>query len=157
VEATVGQVLDGLKDRIAEGGLAIRTEIAPNARAFEADAQRVRQILFNLLSNAVAHSPQGGAITIRARSDGAFVALSVRDEGPGIAEDRAEAVFERFHTAAGPGGKRGGVGLGLSLVKGFVELHGGTVAVAPVEGPGAELVVRLPMRQAGREEEKRAA
>jgi signal transduction histidine kinase len=117
---------------------------------FDADAQRVRQVLFNLLSNAVSHSPPGGRITIAARDDGDFVALSVRDRGPGIAEDKAEAVFERFHTAGAPG-RRGGVGLGLSLVKGFVELHGGTVAVAPVDGPGAELVARFPRRAAGTE------
>jgi len=157
VEETIAQVLDGLKDRIAEGALVIETAVAPDAASFEADAQRVRQVIFNLLSNAAAHSPHGGRITISARRDGEFVALSVRDQGPGIAEERTETVFERFHTAAGPSGKRGGVGLGLSLVKGFVELHGGTVAVAPVSGPGAELVVRFPRHQAGRQEEKRAA
>ena len=157
VDAAITQVLDGLKDRIAEGALSIETDVAPDAATFEADAQRVRQVLFNLLSNAAAHSPHGGRITIRARRDGDFIAISVRDEGPGIAQDRAETVFERFHTAAGPGGKRGGVGLGLSLVKGFVELHGGTVAVAHDAGPGAELVVRFPRNPVQRSDEQRAA
>jgi signal transduction histidine kinase len=156
VDGTLRQVLDGLKDRIAEASLEIRTEIADDAATFEADAQRVRQVLFNLVSNAVSHSPPEGVITIAARRDGEFVALSVRDRGPGIAEDRVEAVFERFHTAGAPG-RRGGVGLGLSLVKGFVELHGGTVEVAHVEGPGAELVVRFPRRQADRAPVRHAA
>ncbi|MBJ3776845.1 sensor histidine kinase [Acuticoccus mangrovi] len=148
VRAAVRQVLDGLKDRVAEAALDIRIEIDDDARTFEGDAQRVRQILFNLLSNAVSHSPPGGCITIAARRDRGFVAVSVRDRGPGIAEEKAEAVFERFHTT-GAGGRRGGVGLGLALVKSFVELHGGTVSVAPVEGPGAELVVRFPLSASG--------
>jgi len=146
--ADVQQVLDGLKDRIAEGGLAVEVDIAPDAGEFTADTQRVRQVLFNLLSNAVSHSPAGGRITIASRREGGFVAIAVRDRGPGIATDKAEAVFERFMTT-GAKGRRGGVGLGLSLVKSFVELHGGSVAVVPVDGPGAEVVVRFPRHAAG--------
>lgn len=142
------QVLDGLKDRIAEGGLDIRVAIADDAATFDGDALRVRQILFNLLSNAVSHSPPGGTIAISSWRDGDALALAVRDHGPGIAQAKAEAVFERFHTS-GAAGRRGGVGLGLSLVKSFVELHGGTVSVAPVDGSGAELVVRFPRFSAG--------
>nr|WP_255720460.1 PAS domain-containing sensor histidine kinase [Acuticoccus kalidii] len=145
VVGTVRQVLDGLKDRVAEGAIDIKIDVADDARVFDADALRVRQVLFNLVSNAISHSPPGGSVVVAARRDGTFVAVSVRDHGPGIAEDKAEAVFERFHTAASQG-RRGGVGLGLSLVKSFVELHGGTVSVAPVEGDGAELVVRFPLQ-----------
>lgn len=156
VAATVRHVLDGLKDRVAEAALDIRLDVAGDAHSFEGDAQRVRQILFNLMSNAVAHSPHGGAVAITARREADTVAISVRDHGPGIAQDKMEAVFERFMTT-GAQGRRGGVGLGLSLVKGFVELHGGSVAVAPVAGPGAEVVVRFPRRAARATGEARAA
>ncbi len=148
VTATLRQVLDGLKDRIVEAALDVQLDLADDARVFAGDEMRVRQVLFNLVSNAVSHSPQGGAVTVASRRDGDYVALSVRDYGPGISEDNAEAVFERFNTS-GSHGRRRGVGLGLSLVKSFVELHGGTVSVAPTGGPGAELVVRFPRQQAG--------
>lgn len=143
VGANVSQVLDGLKDRIAEASLEIDIAIRPEAGHFEGDAQRVRQVLFNLVSNAISHSPQGSAVTIESRREGDYVAIAVRDRGPGIAADKAEAIFERFMTT-GAQGRRGGVGLGLSLVKSFVELHGGSVAVGAVDGPGAEVVVRFP-------------
>ncbi|WMS44210.1 ATP-binding protein [Acuticoccus sp. MNP-M23] len=146
VNAALAQVTEGLQDRIAEQSIALEIDIAPDAAEFEGDAQRVRQVLFNLLSNAVAHAPEGSAITVDGRSEGGFVAISVRDRGLGIAKDKAEAVFERFMTS-GAQGRRGGVGLGLALVKSFVELHGGTVAVDPVDGPGAAVVVRFPRHQ----------
>ncbi|UOM35941.1 PAS domain-containing sensor histidine kinase [Acuticoccus sp. I52.16.1] len=148
VTATMRQVCDGLKDRIVEAGLDVEVAVADDARVFPGDEMRVRQVLFNLVSNAVTHSPPGASITVASRRDGDYVALSVRDRGPGISEDNAEAVFERFNTS-GAHGRRRGVGLGLSLVKSFVELHGGTVSVAPTDGPGAELVVRFPRQQAG--------
>ncbi|MEM8551930.1 MAG: ATP-binding protein [Pseudomonadota bacterium] len=141
--ASLGQVLDGLRGRIGEGEIEVETQLAPDATHLEADGQRVRQVLFNLLSNAIAHSPYAGTVTVVSRREGNFVSISVRDRGPGIASDKAEAVFERFNTSATKG-RRGGVGLGLSLVKSFVELHGGTVAIAEVDGPGAEVVVRMP-------------
>ncbi len=155
VAASVRQVLDGLKDRIAEASLDIEIAIPPEAGHFEGDAQRVRQVLFNLVSNAISHSPQGSPVAIESRREGEFVAIAVRDRGPGIAADKAEAIFERFMTT-GAQGRRGGVGLGLSLVKSFVELHGGSVAVGAVDGPGAEVVVRFP-RHAAREAVQDAA
>lgn len=155
VAASVSQVLDGLKDRIAESAIEIAIDVRPEAGTFEGDQQRVRQVLFNLVSNAISHSPQGGRVGIQSRREGDFVAIAVRDSGPGIAVDKAEAIFERFMTT-GAQGRRGGVGLGLSLVKSFVELHGGSVAVLDVDGPGAEVVVRFP-RHAEREAVQDAA
>ncbi|GAB5373910.1 MAG: hypothetical protein AcusKO_03720 [Acuticoccus sp.] len=155
VAASVSQVLDGLKDRVAEAALDIEIAVPPEAGTFEGDQQRVRQVLFNLVSNAISHSPQGSRVGIESRREGEFVAIAVRDSGPGIAADKAEAIFDRFMTT-GAQGRRGGVGLGLSLVKSFVELHGGSVSVADVDGPGAEVVVRFP-RHAGREAVQDAA
>lgn len=143
VGATVREALHGLKDRVAEGALDVKLDIAADAETFEGDRKRVVQVFFNLLSNAVSHSPRGGTVVVCSRADGDFVAISVRDHGPGIPREKAEAIFERFMTG-GAGGRRGGVGLGLSIVKSFVELHGGSVSVAPVTGAGAELVVRFP-------------
>ena len=145
VEETIAQVLEALKDRLEEGEIGVDIDLAGDARGFEGDAQRVRQVIFNLLSNAISHSPHGGAIAIGTRREGQTVALVVRDEGPGIEAAKAEAVFERFMTD-GAQGRRGGVGLGLSLVKSFVELHGGSIALEPQEGSGAAFVVRFPSR-----------
>ncbi|MEM6846965.1 MAG: ATP-binding protein [Pseudomonadota bacterium] len=143
VAAAVQEVLAGLKDRIAKAKLEVIIDVAPNAAVFEGDVKRVRQVLFNLVSNAVSHSPEGGEILISTALDDDAVLVSVRDHGPGISDERAQSVFERF-TTAGTGGRRGGVGLGLTLVKSFVELHGGTVAVGRPDGAGAELLVRFP-------------
>lgn len=148
VAATVRHALDGLKGRMGEASLSVEFDIAPDADRFEGDEKRVRQIAFNLLSNAVSHSPSGSVITVAARREDEFVALSVRDRGVGIEETKTQAVFERFMTEGSRDRRRGGVGLGLSLVKGFVELHGGSVGVVPVDGPGAEVKVRFPLRAA---------
>ncbi|MEM9223268.1 MAG: ATP-binding protein [Pseudomonadota bacterium] len=147
VAKSVHHVLDGLKDRIAEAAIDIELSVDPDAGVFEGDVQRVRQVLFNLLSNALSHSPQGGCISISSRREGDTVAIAVRDRGSGIAAENKEAIFERFMTT-GAQGRRGGVGLGLSLVRSFVGLHGGSVDVATVDGPGAQVVVRFPRHAA---------
>jgi signal transduction histidine kinase len=95
----------------------------------------VRQILFNLLSNAVGFSPPGATVTLSAeRRDGAVI-FRVADQGPGIAPELRERVFERFETDT-RGSLHRGPGLGLSIVRSFMALHGGSVAIESAPGGG---------------------
>jgi signal transduction histidine kinase len=110
-----------------------------------ADERKFKQILLNLLSNAVKFTPAGGRITLGATQDGEDLLVSVRDTGIGIAQSDQAAIFEEFRQVVSDiDRKREGTGLGLSLVRRFAELHGGSVAVESVPGQGATFTVRLP-------------
>lgn len=135
VGETVLGVAEAVRDPVAEAGLNLAVSVGPDAGHFVADGRRVRQILFNLLSNAIAVSPAGGTVSLGAvRRDGALV-FTVRDEGPGVPTEVADTLFERFESRnAGP--RHRGVGLGLAIVRSFMTLHGGSVTVAPAgRGP----------------------
>jgi signal transduction histidine kinase len=108
------------------------------------DATRIAQVLRNLLTNAMRHTPEGGTITVSASADDGHVTVSVRDDGPGIPAEHLPHVFERFYRAD-PSRARttGGAGLGLAIVQGIVHAHGGTVAAAS-EG-GAVFRFTLPL------------
>ena len=129
--------------RLAEAKLELAINIAPEAAKLKGDMQRLRQIIGNLVSNAVAHGPEGSTITLSARSDGKTIVLGVHDEGAGIAKEHLQQVFDRF-VALASGGRRGGTGLGLSIVKGLVELHQGTVSIRSGNGEGTLVECRLP-------------
>ncbi|MFS2008113.1 ATP-binding protein [Duganella sp. CT11-25] len=121
------------------------------------DANRLQQIVWNLLTNALKFTPRGGSVKVGVRREGDHIAISVRDSGIGIAAGFLGHVFERFRQAdATTTRKHGGLGLGLSIVKHLVEQHGGTVSAASEgEGLGACFTVRLP-RRGGRDEEPAA-
>jgi signal transduction histidine kinase len=112
------------------------------------DPMRLQQVVWNLLTNAVKFTPQGGTVELRMESEGDDVRIIVRDTGKGIEPEFLPFVFNRFSQADPSAARRyGGLGLGLSLVKHLVELHGGTVAVAS-EGPGrgTTFSITLPRR-----------
>ncbi len=115
------------------------------------DAHRLQQVAWNLLSNAVKFTPRGGRIQVLVERQDASLELTVADTGVGIAMDFQPHVFERFRQANGATTRsHGGLGLGLSIVRQLVELHGGTVSVfSEGEGRGASFTVRLPLRQDG--------
>lgn len=109
------------------------------------DADRLRQVLANLLRNALAHTPAGTPIAVTATRAGDEVSLAVRDHGPGLPTKDAGALFERFWRAErGRERGRGGAGLGLAIVAGIIDAHGGTVAAADAPEGGAVFTVRLP-------------
>ncbi|MBN9009626.1 MAG: PAS-domain containing protein, partial [Rhizobiales bacterium] len=145
IAATVDAAVEGVKDRIAEGQLELRRDIPRGIGSFIGDAKRIRQILFNLLANAVEFSRKNGRVLIAARRGDGIVEFTVADEGPGIPTDFLGAVFDPFASRA-RGEGRGGAGLGLSIVRSFAELHGGTVDIQSEEGRGATVRVRLPAR-----------
>jgi signal transduction histidine kinase len=111
------------------------------------DQRRIRQVVFNLLSNALKYTPIGGAIMLGAEIAGDDVQIYVSDSGPGIAPEVRANVFERF-AAKGRAGKRAGAGLGLALVNRFVELHDGWVELQTEEGKGTLVRCHLPRRLA---------
>jgi len=151
VSETLGAVSEAVRDLLAEAGVSLTIAAAEETGAFVADGRRVRQILFNLLSNAIASSPRGGTVVLSAIRESDALVLKVQDQGPGIPEDMADALFERFEARAS-GGNRSGVGLGLSIVRSFMELHGGTITLANAEGGGAVAICVFPLSASRRNE-----
>jgi len=134
----------------------LRVELAESLPRTIADEQRVQQILWNLLSNAIRFTQAGGSVTLRTRvaedepgesgGRGRWIELEVEDTGDGITPDFLPHVFERFRQADGSATRRhGGLGIGLSLVKELAEAHGGTVNAASEPGRGSRFTVRLPL------------
>ena len=122
-------------------------DIDPDLPQIETDLAKFKQVLFNLLSNAVKFSPEQAPITIRARLNDGAVTLSVRDEGIGIDPAHHALVFEEFRQVDGSARREfGGTGLGLALVKKFVELQGGRVGVESALGKGSTFSFTLPVR-----------
>ena len=109
------------------------------------DGTRIKHALFNLLSNAMSYTDPGGRIEIAVRRVGPQIAITVADTGIGIAPEDQERVFAPFVRGSGA---RGGAGLGLALVRSFVELHGGSVSLASTPGQGTTVTCLLPV-QAG--------
>ena len=129
--------------RFADAGVSLKLNAGMDASRFRADAQRLRQVIGNLLSNSVNHAPEGSTVTLSARREGGQIIIGVHDQGSGIPADVLDAVFDRF-VAHGASGKRGGTGLGLSIVKGLVELHHGKVAIQSRPGEGTLVECQFP-------------
>jgi two-component system OmpR family sensor kinase len=109
------------------------------------DAHQLRQVLANLLRNALVHTPEGTDIDVSVASEDGHVRLEVRDHGPGLPSAEADALFERFwRTEGGRERGRAGSGLGLAIVAAIVDAHGGRVAAANAPGGGAVFTVELP-------------
>jgi two-component system, OmpR family, sensor histidine kinase BaeS len=122
-------------------------ERAPGCARFVGDPVRIAEIVNNVVSNAIRYTPPGGRIEIDCRRVDAGLALRVGDDGPGIRNEEIRRIFESgFRGSASAQSE--GTGVGLALVKRFVEEHGGTIEVEPATGGGAQFTVRLPGRQA---------
>ena len=129
----------------AKVDLTLEVDCPEDAGKFLADARRLRQVVFNLLSNAFKYTPRGGIITLSGRIQGEDVQISVADNGPGIAPEVKANVFERF-SAKNRSGQRAGAGLGLALVNRFVELHDGWVEIESEGDTGTVVRCHLPRR-----------
>jgi len=133
----------------ATKNVGVQVSVDPDGLSLEADPERVHQVLANLLDNAMRHSPDGGTILMRAHRHDASVRIEVVDEGPGINEDEAARIFERFYRSDhARSTNEGGTGLGLAIARWVVELHGGEIhAENKDEGEGrtgCRIVVTLP-------------
>ncbi|MGZ8734583.1 MAG: sensor histidine kinase, partial [Acidimicrobiia bacterium] len=120
-------------------------QVEPTTLAADGDPERVHQVVANLLENAVRHSPEGGAVRVRARRGARGVRIEVLDDGPGIPDDEAARVFERFYRSdSARATKDGGAGLGLAIAQWIVELHGGEIHPERREPHGCRMVVTIP-------------
>src|SRR5262249_35892549 len=131
--ALLSDVAEHARDWAAKSGLTLTLECEPGAGAFRADPRRIRQIVFNLLSNAFKFTPPGGVIRLSGRIVGEDVQIAVADTAPGLAPDVKANVFERC-SAQSQAGTRAGAGLGLALVNRFIELHDGWVEIESNNG-----------------------
>lgn len=147
VRGVVEKVLDSWASSIATSGLELRVVVAPQPLWVTGDDARLVQVLENLIGNALKFTPPPGTIIVAVEHEGGLVAIRVRDTGVGIRQERLSNIFEAFEQEAQDMARSaGGLGLGLALAKGLVELHQGTIqAHSAGRGEGAELVVRLPL------------
>jgi signal transduction histidine kinase len=143
VRSTIDQAILGIRERAARARLTIDIAIADDAESFSADEQRVRQVLYNLLSNAVGFSKPEGVIHLSCWREAGKMVFSVEDQGVGIPKEQQRRVFERFESRS-QGSKHRGAGLGLSIVKSLVELHGGDMMLDSEAGRGTRVTVSFP-------------
>ena len=126
--------------------IKIGTHVSAPDAIVRADDERLQQVFWNLLANAVKFTPAGGTVDVYLERDGSLAEIRIEDSGPGLPPEFLPRIFERFTQADGSSTrKHGGLGLGLAIVRHLVELHGGTVSAGNRETGGAVLIVRLPI------------
>jgi signal transduction histidine kinase len=148
IRQTIREAAEGVQDRLVNTSLKLDIRAPADIGSFVADGKRLRQILFNLLANAVSFSPAGTTVTLLAERRPDAVVFSVSDKGPGIPPEMLEKVFNWFETNS-LGSHHRGSGIGLSLVRSFVELHGGTVTIDSSVGEGTIVTCTFPAERAG--------
>ena len=136
-----------VRERAGRRSLSLQTNIDDRLGQIQADERKVRQVVLNLLSNAIKFTPEGGRIEVGAVPKDGFVEVSVSDTGTGIAPEDQEKVFEEFRQVGTAAKKIEGTGLGLTLCRKFVELHGGRIWVKSELGEGSTFTFTIPMRQ----------
>lgn len=145
VRAVAGDTIASCRAMAAEKGVAIAIELGPNAEPVHADPTAVRQIIANLVDNAIRYTPAGGRVTVFSEREGNGVWVGVRDTGIGIAPEHVPRIFERFYRVD-PARSReaGGTGLGLSIVRHLTEAHGGRVRADSTPGRGTTIAAFFP-------------
>ncbi len=150
IRASMEAAAEGVLDRLVSNNLKLDIRAGDGIGSFSADERRLRQILFNLLSNAVGFSPAGETVTLSAERRPEAVVFTVTDRGPGIPPDAKDKVFDWFETDS-MGSQHRGTGLGLSLVRSFVELHGGRVMMDSALGHGTTVTCVFPLEQTAKQ------
>jgi signal transduction histidine kinase len=138
---------EGVQDRLSESHIDLRIVATDGVGILRADGRRVRQVLFNLLANAIGFSEAGQTVTLAAMRRGDEVVFKVSDRGRGIAPEALDRVFDRFESQTS-GSRHRGPGLGLSIVRALVELHGGRVTIDSALGEGTTVTCIFPIRAA---------
>ena len=129
-----------------ERRIALAPDLAP--APCRADAKRIAQVILNLLSNALEHSPEGSRIAMRTAAESGRATFSIEDSGPGIAEEHLPRIFDRFYRADDSRNRRtGGAGLGLAICKAIAEAHGGALEVSSTLGKGSVFTLVIPAAQ----------
>jgi PAS domain S-box-containing protein len=145
LEQILRESVEAIRPEAESKGIALGIEIESDLDSVPGDAQRLQQCVWNLLSNAVKFTPSGGTIEVRLTASDTQALVQVRDTGIGIQADFLPHVFERLRQASSSAARSGGLGLGLSIVRHIVELHGGTISAESAgEGQGATFTIALP-------------
>jgi signal transduction histidine kinase len=140
-------VAAALSDQLAKTRVSLKVEAPDDLGTFPADPHRLRQVLFHLVANAIGFSSPGQSVKVAARRDRAEMVFTVSDSGRGIPPEIRGRIFERFESHTRGSGHRG-VGLGLSMVKAFMDLHGGQVTLTSEPGRGTVVTCRFPAGEA---------
>jgi signal transduction histidine kinase len=145
LEEVVSQTVQMVQPHLARKNLALHVHLPPDLPCIEADQERVAQILRNLLSNAITHTPSKGEICITASASESLVTIRMKDTGAGIAPEHLPYLFERFYRVDSSRARAtGGTGLGLAVVKQMVQAHGGQIVVESQPGKGTCFTFTLP-------------
>jgi len=147
IQKAIEAAAEGIQDRLATDRITLKVDVDPSIGSFTGDWRRVVQVLYNLLANAVGFSPDDAVVTISARRTEHHVVFKVADSGPGIPPEAKDKVFNWFESDSN-GSRHRGAGLGLSLVRSFVELHGGEVRFDPTVAKGTTVICEFPLDRA---------
>lgn len=146
VKDTIAEVVSLIDPMSKSKDIKVKSQFGGAPDYIKADEKRIRQILLNLLSNAIKFTPEGGSIQVSATKNGRNLIISVSDTGVGIPPDELSRIFKQFHQAGGSySRKQEGTGLGLTLTKQLVELHGGTIEVESEVGKGSTFRFKIPL------------
>jgi len=148
VDQTIAAAAELVSDRMDEHGIRLTIDTAEAPQSFHGDETRIRQILYNLLSNAANYAPEASTVSLACRQTAQGVEFAVHDDGPGMPPEILDTVFRRFEPRVN-GGRRRGAGLGLSIVKSFVELHGGSVRIETGQDRGTTVICLFPNMPTG--------
>ena len=144
VPAAIDNALTLVRERASRRGIRVGQAIDDRVGMIRGDERKVKQVLLNLLSNALKFTPEGGRIDVRATINDGMAEISVADTGVGIASEDQEAIFEEFRQVGTADKKVEGTGLGLALSRKFIELHGGRIWVKSQSGEGSTFSFTLP-------------
>lgn len=145
VHDALANLLAVFRKRAADSGLALDFDCPDDIGTIVADERRLRQAVYNLVTNAVQYTPEGGTVTLAARREVEHLSIVVTDTGIGIAPEDTDRMFEKFERGSNNDVRDPGVGLGLALVKNLIELHGGIILVDGDVGQGTRIECRLPL------------
>jgi signal transduction histidine kinase len=145
VEALVGETVASFRAQADDAGIGLTADIDPNTPLLVIDPARIREVLGNLIGNALRHTPPGGSVTTRCRPVERAVVFEVLDTGVGIPAEELPHIFDRFHRTR----DSGGMGLGLAIARNLVVAHGGDISLESTVGQGTTLRFTLPVVDAG--------
>jgi signal transduction histidine kinase len=144
VAELIDETVEAFRPQAESKGLILADSVPRDVASVRGNPEKLQRVLYNLVQNAVRHTPQDGTVTLRATSEADFVRIEVADDGDGIPPEQAERVFERFFRG-GDGARSGtGAGLGLSICRAIVEAHGGRIWVEPSNGRGSRICFTVP-------------
>ncbi len=132
--------------QVGQDEVHLRADVRPPLPAIRGDVERLRQVLANLIDNAIKYSPAGAEVEVLAYQEDGLVRIDVRDAGPGIAKDDQKLIFEKFGRVTGPGAARPGTGLGLFIARSIAEAHGGALDVESAPEQGSTFTLELPVQ-----------